>query len=99
MEKEYLIDTNVFIDIMADRYAPSILDKLRKIIAARFFISIVNKIELLEFHLQLPDTIIAASALSVDATVLTNNTTDFRKICNLTVLSPQQLIPNRSGNF
>lgn len=130
MENEFLIDTNVFINVMSERYPEPLLNKIDTIISSSFFISVINKIEMLGFrnistfeeesyrkiaaraklvslhdgiieetirlpkvvNIKLPDAIIAASCLSVNAVLLTSNTTDFRKISNLKVLNPLQLI-------
>lgn len=130
MENEFLIDTNVFIKLMSERYPEPLLNKIDTIISSSFFISVINKIEMLGFrnistfeeesyrkiaaraklvslhdgiieetirlpkvvNIKLPDAIIAASCLSVNAVLLTSNTTDFRKISNLKVLNPLQLI-------
>ncbi|HEY0651747.1 MAG TPA: type II toxin-antitoxin system VapC family toxin [Chryseosolibacter sp.] len=130
MEEDFLIDTNVFINILAERYPEPIMQGLERIISVSFFISIINKIEILGFkdisrveeklfnkiinqgkiihlhdgiveetiflrkhvNIKLPDAIIAASCISVNAVLLTSNTTDFRKISNLKVLNPLQLI-------
>lgn len=50
-------------------------------------ISIRKKIKI-----KLPDAIIAASALTLDVTLITSNTRDFKKIPNLKVLNPVELI-------
>jgi tRNA(fMet)-specific endonuclease VapC len=130
MENEFLIDTNVFINIMSERYPEPLLNKLDSVISSNFFISIINKIEMLGFkkitrfevdsyhkvsrrakviylhdgiveetisirklyNIKLPDAIIAASCISVNAVLLTSNTTDFKKISNLKVLNPLELI-------
>ena len=50
MENTYLIDTNVILDYMANRLPAKSADKLDKIIDSDFYISIINKIELLGFR-------------------------------------------------
>lgn len=112
MEEEYLIDTNVIIDYMSERFAPKALDHLDKIFNTAFYISIINKIELLGFKniiflhdgiveetisirkkhpIKLPDAIIAASAISTNAILVTRNTEDFVKIAGLKLLNPTKL--------
>lgn len=130
MEKDFLIDTNVFIDLMSGRFSEPIRKELHLIMSSSFFISVVNKIEILGFQhldpqeetlfnsiinsskmiyvhdgvieetillrktlrMKLADAIIAASCISVNAVLLTTNTTDFKKISNLRVVNPLQLI-------
>jgi predicted nucleic acid-binding protein len=123
MENDFLIDTNVFINIMSGGYPDSVVKELDTLISSHFFISVINKIEMLGFqnislieektyskiisrakiiylhdgvveetilirktvNIKLPDAIIAASCLSVNAVLLTSNTTDLKKISNLKV--------------
>jgi predicted nucleic acid-binding protein len=49
MEQEYLIDTNVVIDYMSERFTLKALDFLDEVFNSTFYISIINKIELLGF--------------------------------------------------
>jgi len=62
--------------------------------------SIVNKtIELRkEFKIKLPDSIIAASALINDFTLITRNTDDFKNIIKLNIINPYD-IENSSDNM
>ncbi|MBS1530058.1 MAG: type II toxin-antitoxin system VapC family toxin [Bacteroidetes bacterium] len=41
-----------------------------------------------EYKIKLPDAIIAATALILDLTLVTNNITDFKKITGLKLLNP-----------
>ena len=49
MEPEYLIDTNVVIEYLGESLPERSLKKLDKIIDTRFYISVINRIELLGF--------------------------------------------------
>jgi predicted nucleic acid-binding protein len=49
MEKEYLIDTNTFIEYLGETLPEKSLKALDKIIDSRFYISVINRIELLGF--------------------------------------------------
>lgn len=129
MEQEYLIDTNVIIDYMGERFPDPVLDFIDNIINSTFFLSIINKIEFLGFQylssneekqfqslikasniillhdgivdetialrkkysIKLPDAIVAASAISIDAVLITGNITDFEKIATLKLLSPNTI--------
>lgn len=129
MEQEYLIDTNVIINYMSERFPTKTLDFIDNIINTSFYISIINKIEILgfknlslseekKFHnliqassviplhdgiveetifirkkhsIKLPDAIIAASAISTDAILLTSNENDFTKIGRLKLVNPNML--------
>ena len=129
MEQEYLIDTNVIIDYMGEKFSGHVLDFLDTIINTSFFLSIVNKIELLGFKdltaseerkfetlvsasniillhddivdetitlrkkyaIKLPDAIIAAPAISIGATLITSDLTDFSKVASLKILDPHNI--------
>lgn len=129
MEPEYLIDSNVIIDYMSEKFPGHVLDSLDTIINTSFFLSIINKIELLGFKdltpseeskfdtlinasniillhddivdqtvilrkkyaIKLPDAIIAASALSIGATLITSDLTDFSKVTSLKILNPHNI--------
>ncbi|MBX2945025.1 MAG: type II toxin-antitoxin system VapC family toxin [Cyclobacteriaceae bacterium] len=126
MEQKYLIDTNVFIDYLAAKLPVESLNFIDQVLDVQFYISIINKIELLGFknitpkeekifkvivdsasiiHLdelianktielrkkyaiKLPDSIIAASAISYGCKLLTSNHTDFSKIAGLKIINP-----------
>lgn len=126
MEQEYLIDTNVVIDYMGERFPNSALDFLDNIINTSFYLSIINKIEILGFKnlssneekqfqslirasniillnddivdetialrkkysIKLPDAVIAASAISINAILITGNIEDFNKLATLKLLDP-----------
>lgn len=49
MEQEYLIDTNTAIDYMGEKLPVQALDFLDSIIDRQYYLSIINKIELLGF--------------------------------------------------
>lgn len=125
MENTYLIDTNVILDYMSNTLPENSALKLEEIINSEFYISVINKIELLgfqriapthekqikqfvsfskvvylddevveetialrkKFNIKLPDAIIAASARAVNATLITRNTKDFRKVSNIKLLN------------
>jgi len=129
MEQEYLIDTNVIIDYMGERFPAPVLDFLDNIFNTYFFLSVVNKIELLGFKsptpneekqfknlisassiillhdgivdetialrkrysIKLPDAIIAASAISIDAILITGDLADFSKVNSLKLLDPNTI--------
>ncbi len=126
MEQEYLIDTNVVIDYMSERFSNSALDFLDNIVNTSFYLSIINKIEILGFKnlssneekqfqslirasniillnddivdetialrkkysIKLPDAVIAASAISINAILITGNIEDFNKLATLKLLDP-----------
>ncbi len=50
MEQEYLIDTNVIIDYMGERFSTRILDYFDTLFNSFFYLSIINKIELHGFR-------------------------------------------------
>lgn len=44
-----------------------------------------------KYSIKLPDAIVAASAISIDAVLITSNTADFGKIRNLKLLNPLKI--------
>ena len=46
-----------------------------------------------EFKIKLPDSIIAATALVNNLTLITRNTSDFKKISNLKLINPYDISP------
>lgn len=130
MEREFLIDTNGFINVFSERYPEPVINQIDAIVSSNFFISVISKLEMLgfknissieeraytklirsakiihlhdgvieetitlrkTFNIKLPDAIITASCLSINAVLLTSNTRDFKKISNLKVVNPLQLI-------
>ncbi len=126
MAQGYLIDTNVVIDYMSERFSNSALDFLDNIVNTSFYLSIINKIEILGFKnlssneekqfqslirasniillnddivdetialrkkysIKLPDAVIAASAISINAILITGNIEDFNKLATLKLLDP-----------
>lgn len=49
MEREFVIGTNVFINIFSDRYPEPVVRKIDTIVSSNFFISIITKLEMLGF--------------------------------------------------
>ena len=75
-----MIDTNVVLDFMGNKLAPKARIALSKIIDVRRV-----------FKIQLPDAVIAATALIHNFTLVTSNTKDFKNISGLDVINPNDL--------
>ena len=124
----YLVDSNVFIDYVSERFSEHQLQSLDAIFDDGLNISIITKIEILGFNISFeeerrmieflsyadiiqltddivnvtisirksikiktPDAIIAATALINGHTLLTSNTSDFKRIEELKLLRPVEL--------
>lgn len=124
----YLVDSNVLIDYVAERFKSSQLKALDLIFDDALRISIITKIEILGYNgepeeearmieflssadiialtdiivdrtillrksvkIKTPDAIIASTALVNDFTLITNNTTDFKRITGLKIFNPYEL--------
>jgi len=123
----YLVDSNVLIDYIAERFSESELELLDTIFDDGLNISVITKIEILGFNispeeerrmaefldyaniLQLtddivdatislkksikiktPDAIIASTALISGLTLITSNTSDFKRIAGLKLFRPHE---------
>ena len=80
MGQKYLIDTNVLIDAQMGRLSDSGLKFLAKVINENFIVSFITIIKI-------PDAIIAATALTRNLILITNNEKDFLAIQELTVIN------------
>jgi predicted nucleic acid-binding protein len=124
----YLVDSNVLIDYIANRFTKGQLKSLDIIFDEALRISVITKIELLGYNsdeaeevkmleflkysniipltedlvertitikkaikIKTPDAIIAATALVNDFTLITNNTSDFKRIVELKIFNPYDL--------
>jgi len=124
----YLVDSNVLIDYVANRFTKGQLKSLDIIFDEALRISVITKIELLGYNsdeaeeakmlqflrysniipltedlvertitikkaikIKTPDAIIAATALVNDFTLITNNTSDFKRIAQLKLFNPYDL--------
>lgn len=83
--QEYLIDTNVAIEYIGEALPEKALDMLDDIIDGQFYISVINKIELLGFagitkneKLKFQELINAANVLDLDEDIV-NSTIEIRK--------------------
>jgi predicted nucleic acid-binding protein len=84
--KEYLIDTNVAIEYIGEAMPEKALTMLDSIIDGEFYISVINKIELLGFagiteneELKFQEFINAADVLDLDENIVTS-TIEIRKL-------------------
>lgn len=124
----YLVDSNVLIDYIANRFTKGQLKSLDIIFDEALRISVITKIELLGYNsdeaeevkmleflkysniipltedlvertitikkaikIKTPDAIIAATALVNDFTLITNDTSDFKRIVELKIFNPYDL--------
>lgn len=124
----YLVDSNVLIDYVAERFTRDQLKFLDVVFDNAILISIITKIEILSYNsaedeeakmiqfldssdiialtedvvtktilirksikIKTPDAIIAATALVNDHTLITNNTSDFKRIKELKIFNPYSL--------
>ena len=124
----HLVDSNVLIDYVADRFKSNQLKALDLIFDEEFSVSVMTKIEILGYNgvpeeearmieflsnadviplneevvertillrkaikIKTPDAIIAASALVNRFTLITNNTTDFKRVTGLKIFNPYEL--------
>jgi predicted nucleic acid-binding protein len=124
----HLVDSNVLIDYVADRFKSNQLKALDLIFDEEFSVSVMTKIEILGYNgvpeeearmieflsnadviplneevvertillrkaikIKTPDAIIAASALVNGFTLITNNTTDFKRVTGLKIFNPYEL--------
>ena len=124
MGTRYLLDTNVVIDFLAQRFSEKSELFVAEIIDENIYLSVINKIELLGFSkcenemslfiesakvfylneiiaqktieirknykIKLPDAIIAATAISENLVLLSNNESDFKNIKELKFLNPHK---------
>jgi predicted nucleic acid-binding protein len=124
----YLVDSNVLIDYVANRFTKGQLKALDIIFDEAVRVSVITKIELLGYNsegaeeakmlqflrdsniipltddlvertitikkaikIKTPEAIIAATALINDYTLITNNTSDFKRITQLKLFNPYDL--------
>ncbi len=124
----YLVDSNVLIDYVAERFAEYQLEALDAIFDDSLNVSVITKIEILGFNIspeeesrmigflknaniiqltddivnatitlkksiriKTPDAIIASTALINAHTLITSNTSDFKRIAGLKLLKPHEL--------
>jgi predicted nucleic acid-binding protein len=85
-KQEYLIDTNVAIEYIGETLPDKALIMLDKIIDGQFYVSVINKIELLGFaditkneELKFQELINAANMLGLDDEIA-NRTIEIRKV-------------------
>ncbi len=85
MGKEYLIDTNVAIEYISEALPEKALSMLDEIIDRQFYISVINKIELLGFtditedeELKFLEFINSATVLDLDEEII-NRTIEIRR--------------------
>jgi predicted nucleic acid-binding protein len=85
-KQEYLIDTNVAIEYIGETLPDKALIMLDKIIDGQFYVSVINKIELLGFaditkneELKFQELINAANMLGLDEEIA-NRTIEIRKV-------------------